>query len=274
MKNLIVAAALVAVVGPAALAQQQKVPAKATAFATKVAAANAFEIQSSQLAADRAERAEVKSFAKQMIDDHTKAGEDFKSAVQAANMTAPPEDPDAKQKADIEKLQNARGRAFDQAYVNAQRQAHEGAVSLFRAYVRSSAAGPLKEFAQKTLPTLEQHLKMIQGVSREIGSAGQARAPAKEPAPSRSAKKDTKSNDGVTTAKPGRRVATKASKNKRYARRHQRKRAYASQGQKHRHAQHRRGHHAHVGWSQGYSYRVFRSACCGCWCCSARYGRW
>jgi len=103
MKKLIASVALAAVIGSAAVAQQQKAPVEATAFVTKVAASNAFEIQSSQLAGDRAEQADVKSFAKQMIDDHTKAGQDFKSAVQAANMTAPPDDPDAKQKAEIKK---------------------------------------------------------------------------------------------------------------------------------------------------------------------------
>jgi putative membrane protein len=287
MKKLIATAALAVVVGSTAIAQQQKAPVEATTFATKVAASNAFAIQSSQLAGDRAERGEVKSFAKQMIDDHTKVGQDFKLAVQAANMSAPPEDPDAQQKAEIEKLQNARGRSFDQAYVSAQRQAHEEAVSLFRAYTRNGAAGPLKEFAQKTLPTLEQHLKMIQDVSQQISAAGQARAPApnakttdapkakaaKEPARSRTAQKDTKRNDRVTTAQPTRRAATKASKKKRHARSYQRKKAYTSQRRKHRYARHTRRHHARAGWSQA-SYRVSRGACCRCWCCSAHYRLW
>ena len=280
MKKLIAAAALAVAVASTALAQQQKAPVEATEFAIKVAASNAFEIQSSQLAGDRAERAEVKSLAKQMIDDHTKAGRDFKSAVQAANMTAPPEDPDAQQKAEIEKLRTARGRSFDQTYLSAQRQAHQQAVSLFQAYTRNGAAGPLKEFAQKTLPTLEQHLKMIQDVNQQISTAGQAGAPApkaeaaKEPAPSRTAQKDTKRNDRVTTARPARRAATKATKNKRYARSYSRKKAYAPQRRKHRYARHHRRHHARARWSQTSSYRASRSACCGCWCCSAHYRRW
>jgi predicted outer membrane protein len=54
----------------------------------KVAGANTFEIQSSELAKERAQSSDVKSFADQMIADHTKAGEDFKSAVQAAILLA------------------------------------------------------------------------------------------------------------------------------------------------------------------------------------------
>src|SRR5690242_16549618 len=69
---------------------EQKAPAEANAFAKKVASANTFEIQSSELAKDRSQSSEVKSFADQMIADHTKAGEDFKAAVQAANVSPPP----------------------------------------------------------------------------------------------------------------------------------------------------------------------------------------
>jgi predicted outer membrane protein len=55
-----------------------------------VVSANTFEIQSSELAKERTESSEVKSFADKMIADHTKSGQDYKSAVQAANVSPPP----------------------------------------------------------------------------------------------------------------------------------------------------------------------------------------
>jgi putative membrane protein len=111
---------------------QQKAPAEAVAFAKKVASANTFEMQSSELAKDRAQSGDVKSFAEQMIKDHTKAGNDFKSAVEEANISPPPpEEPDVKQKATLAKLKSAQGAAFDKAYVSAQLTAHKAAVSLF-----------------------------------------------------------------------------------------------------------------------------------------------
>ena len=97
MRTIIAAVAAIAVAGTAAIAQQ-KAPAEATAFAKKVASANTFEIQSSELSRERARSADVKGFAEQMIADHTKAGQDFKAAVQTANVSPPPpEEPDAKQ---------------------------------------------------------------------------------------------------------------------------------------------------------------------------------
>jgi putative membrane protein len=172
MRMFIASVAVLALAGTTAFAQQ-KAPAEATAFAKKVAAANTFEIQSSELAKDRSQSPDVKSFAEEMIKDHTKAGEDFKSAVQAANVSPPPaEEPDAKQKSTLNKLRNAQGGAFDQAYVSAQLAAHKEAVTLFRNYSKSGRTAPLKAFAQNTLPTLEHHLSMVQELSRSSNVTG------------------------------------------------------------------------------------------------------
>jgi putative membrane protein len=171
MKKLIACAALLGFTATLAFAQQ-KAPAEATTFATKVAAANTFEIQSSELAKQRGQSADVKSFADQMIADHTKAGSEFKSAVQAANMMAPAERPDAKQRATLAKLRSSQGAAFDKAYVDAQLKAHKEAVSLFSTYSKTGRTAPLKEFAQKTLPTLEHHLSMVQDISNRGVASG------------------------------------------------------------------------------------------------------
>jgi putative membrane protein len=160
MRMLISAAAALVIAGSAALAQQ-KAPAEAVAFAKKVASANAFEIQSSELAKDRAQSAEVKSFAQQMVTDHAKLGEEFRSTLQSANISPPPEQPDARQKAALLKLQKAKGPAFDRAYLSAQLAGHKQAVALLRKQARSSRAPQFKEFAQKALPTIEQHLSEL-----------------------------------------------------------------------------------------------------------------
>ena len=175
MRIIIAVAAASALIASAAFAQQ-KAPPEANAFAKKVASANTFEVQSSELAKDRAQSSEVKSFADQMIVDHTKAGEDFKAAIQAANVSPPPaEEPDAKQKATLTKLRNAQGAAaFEKAYVSAQLAAHKEAVSLFRNYSKSGRTASLKEFAQSTLPTLEHHLSMVQELNRPSGIAGKS----------------------------------------------------------------------------------------------------
>jgi putative membrane protein len=176
MRTFIAAAAALALASSGVCAQQ-KAPAEAMFFAKKVASANTFEIQSSELAKDRAQSADVKSFAEQMISDHTKAGEDFKAALQQANVSpAPAEQPGAKQRATLTKLRNAQGAAFDKAYVDAQLAAHKEAVTLFRTYSKRGRTAPLKEFAANTLPTLEHHLSMVQELNRSSAIAGNSSA--------------------------------------------------------------------------------------------------
>jgi putative membrane protein len=50
----------------------------------------------------------------------------------------------------------------DQVFAQQQVQAHEEAIALFRAYSENGDNQELKQFAQKSLPDLEEHLKMTQ----------------------------------------------------------------------------------------------------------------
>jgi putative membrane protein len=143
MREIIVAAFALALAGNAALAQQkpaaqQKPPAASVAFAKKVASGNAFAIQSSELAQDRAQSGDVKAFAQQMVAQHTKLGEDFKAAAQAANISAPlPDQPTRKQKSALSSLRSAKGPAFDKAYLAGQLKGHKEAVAVLRKYAKS-----------------------------------------------------------------------------------------------------------------------------------------
>ena len=79
-------------------------PKDVTDFASKVSVANQFEIDTSQLALKYSKSDDIKKFAQQMIDDHTKAGVDFKAALAKANVTPPKEGLDLTHKAKYEKL--------------------------------------------------------------------------------------------------------------------------------------------------------------------------
>ena len=131
-------------------------------FTTKAAIANMFEIETSKLALKMATRADVKTFAKQMVDDHTKAGAKFKTALAATTgVTAPAAlDDDHQKKLDDLKTKKA-GDDFDNAYISAQKDAHSDAVSLFDNYSKNGTDASLKQFATDTLPTLQGHKDMI-----------------------------------------------------------------------------------------------------------------
>jgi len=167
---MMIAMTMTAGIVSAALAVEA--PKETMDFANSVASATAFEIQSSQLAQKNAKSLELKAFADQMIADHTKAAGDFKTALQEARMTPPSDSMGVKDLAKYEKLRLTTADSFDAAHANAQLDAHEQAVALFRGYAQSGQTASLKAFAQTTLPTLEHHLEMIKGLNQKIGSAG------------------------------------------------------------------------------------------------------
>lgn len=59
----------------------------------------------------------------------------------------------------------ANGAAFDSAYMTHTATAHKEAVSLFQREAKGGKDAETKAFAEKTLPTLLEHLKMAQSLS-------------------------------------------------------------------------------------------------------------
>jgi len=165
-KMIVPALAALVLASGAAVAQKAENPDKAEAvykvatpdFAKTVMSSNEFEIQSSKLAEEKAAAADVMEFAKQVIADHTKAGEGLKAALEKSNMT--PEAPKLapKQAAMVEQLKAASGEDFQMLYIDMQMQAHMEAVTLFRTYSGSGDDQNVVAFAKETLPTLEMHL--------------------------------------------------------------------------------------------------------------------
>lgn len=127
-------------------------------FVTKAAIANQFEIESSKVAVSRAQNAEVKKLAQQMITDHTKAGNEFKAALAKSNSGAKaPTGLDEKHAEIVKDLKETKADDFDAAYLDVQEDAHDDAIALFEDYSKNGDNAALKEFAAKTLPTLKKH---------------------------------------------------------------------------------------------------------------------
>ena len=135
-------------------------------FVATATASNNFEIQSSKAVEDKAKNAEVKSFARMMISDHTKAGKEIMEVAKKANLTVPPDTTSLDQPHQQMMSSITSASDMDKAYVQAQLQAHQEAVALFRAYASGGDNPSLKQFASKTLPTLEKHLREVEKLSK------------------------------------------------------------------------------------------------------------
>jgi putative membrane protein len=136
-------------------------------FVKEAAMSDMFEIQSSQLAEQKGD-APTKSFAEHMITDHQKTTAALKSMVQSGSVKASlPTGLDSSYQDKLGKLQSESGKDFVALYASDQVSAHKDAVSLFQRYAKGGDNAGLKSWAGQTVPTLQQHLQMAEGLNKE-----------------------------------------------------------------------------------------------------------
>jgi len=171
MKRYIALAALMAAFATPAAAQSVAVapapllvPMTAEGFRAMALQSDAFEISSSQLALQRSRSPAIRSFARQMVQDHTMTSQAL--GVPAGSAVAL----DARHASMLNQLAPLGGRAFDAAYGQMQVMAHQEAVGMFAAYAQGGVDPAMRAFAQQVLPSLQMHLTMAQRLAGRRGA--------------------------------------------------------------------------------------------------------
>jgi putative membrane protein len=164
MRNLGIAWMAAAVVGLATAQASAALSSADQSFVEKAATGGLAEIQTGQLAQQRAASQQVKQFGARMVTDHTQANTELQQIAEQKNITLPTQ-PDSHQTAMQQKLKGLSGAAFDKAYAEEELRDHQQDVALFQRQATSGQDPDLKAFAQKTLPILQRHLQMAQGLS-------------------------------------------------------------------------------------------------------------
>ncbi|GAC1617710.1 MAG: DUF4142 domain-containing protein [Bradyrhizobium sp.] len=135
-------------------------------FVKEVAISDMFEIESSKLAQQKGNAAE-KTFASQMVTDHTKTSTELKGMVTGGKVKADlPTALDSSHQSKLDKLRGESGKDFSSDYDTVQVSAHKDAVSLFERYAKGGENADLKNWAGKTLPALKHHLDMAQSLKK------------------------------------------------------------------------------------------------------------
>lgn len=130
-------------------------------FANDAAKGGMMEVMVGNLAAGKATNAKVKSLAEMMVRDHSKANDELKSWATGAAFTLPSA-VDDNQKKEHDDLQARSGAEFDRAYADMMVRHHTETIEKFKQQASGGSDSSLKAFAEKTLPTLEDHLMEAQ----------------------------------------------------------------------------------------------------------------
>ncbi len=128
-------------------------------FLVNAAEINMEEIKLGQLAQQRASSADVKNFAKMMVEGHTKALSDLKGLAQTKQVSLP----DSTTKDGLDhygKLDEEKnGSDFDRKYCDMMVDAHKDAIDRFeRAAGDNNADAQIKQWASSMIPDLRSHL--------------------------------------------------------------------------------------------------------------------
>jgi len=134
-------------------------------FIKEAAMSDMLEIEASKIAQTKGD-AQEKKFAGEMITDHTKTSTELKGIVSGEMKAAIPTALDDASEKKLGKLRDTKPEDFAGQYDPMQVSAHKDAVSLFKRYAKGGEDPKLKDWAGKTLPTLQHHLEMAQEMDK------------------------------------------------------------------------------------------------------------
>ncbi len=140
-------------------------------FMKEAAQGGQAEVQIGRLAAQKGQSQDVRQFGQKLVQDHSKANQELKLLAAQKSVTLPADIPTDHQSA-IEHLKSLEGAAFDAAFKKHMVEDHEKDIQKFQTAAQTAADSDVKAFAQKTLPVLQQHLKMAQDLKADETSTG------------------------------------------------------------------------------------------------------
>jgi putative membrane protein len=127
---------------------------------------NLAEIQMGQLAQDKAQSSEVKSYGQMLVTDQSASNEQAEKVAEQIGIAAPTE-PSVNQKAMYQTMSRLSGMAFDRAFIKEMIADHKMNIVRFQNEAKKKN-DPAADFANQALPTLKKHLDAAQKLDPNI----------------------------------------------------------------------------------------------------------
>ncbi len=125
----------------------------AEAFAREASLAGLFDVETAQLALDRANDADVRKLAREIVEEQTLANSRLRAFAPKYARTKLEGDYLAR----LERLKQVKADAFDQAFLAIQKESHDRSVRLFQSYAAGGGDEMLKSYASESLSFLTLH---------------------------------------------------------------------------------------------------------------------
>lgn len=158
------AIACLAILAGRASADDEKKKFDDSVFVDKASTSGRAEVAAGKIAVTRAQSEEVRKFASKMVEDHGKANNELLIIVSDARIAIPDKLTPEQEKM-LMHFQDSTLKNFDKEYMQHMVKNHEKSVELFTKASKECKNEKLKAFAEKTLPTIKEHLSMAKKIN-------------------------------------------------------------------------------------------------------------
>ncbi len=170
--TLLAAGPLMAQNQPKTSTEKEKAPHTAASFIKNAAEGNLAEVQLGQLAQQKSQNAQVKEFGQRLVQDHTQANQKLETLAKSENVTWPTQ-PDKRDQRLMQRFEKLSGSEFDQQFVRHAIRDHARDIAKYDHAANNLQDNALKSYAQDTLPTLREHLKLAEQLGTSLGLSKQ-----------------------------------------------------------------------------------------------------
>jgi putative membrane protein len=166
----LVAAAFMLAASSAAQAQDAtKMSTQDRTFTTQALAGNMLEVEIGRMAQQHAASEQLKTLGRRLADDHGKANQQL-IVIAQKNGIAPPTKMPAKEQATLDKIAGLNGQAFDNTVLGMLADDHKTDIKVYEKEIAQGQNAEIKSYAMQTLPTLQQHLQLVEDMARPQGA--------------------------------------------------------------------------------------------------------
>jgi putative membrane protein len=124
-------------------------------FMKKVAKGGMMEVAMGQVAEQKAQSEDVKSFGKRMVTDHSKANDELKSIASKKGVQLPSKEHTSKW-------------TSDKAYIDLMVKDHEKDLAEFKEEANSGSDPDVKKFADDTAKIIQEHLDLVKEIQGKL----------------------------------------------------------------------------------------------------------
>jgi putative membrane protein len=140
-------------------------------FITTAAEANLAEIETAKAVESKSTDPAVKDFANRMVADHTEANQKLATVAETAGIKLPTE-PSATERNQLDEMQKLSGAKLNATYLDDELQGHKQVISTFEQEIEHGRDQAVKNYAEQTLPTLQDHIRIAEDLAGKMGMSG------------------------------------------------------------------------------------------------------